>query len=557
VKAPSPGEAAVRLPWLAPRGASLVALSRSFPPAAWPSLKTDPGLLLLLARHVSSDADLTPAAWDRPEPLEVARNWLGPGTPGFADWNHPCTRPVLEAALTFAGLARSLAEESGRADAGGAELGAMLAPLGWLAVCAVAPERVAECRSDPAFADRPLEVQRQHWGLDAAAIARRLVRRWRLPGWLGALAGYLHLPAEVVTGFGPVPIDLVRVVQLAVALGQRAVRLPLLTAGVDALALAAEVGLTPDRVETAERRVGEFRAQAAEQAGGRWDDPRQKALLPELLTLAAEYRRAAAASDREALEAEADRLQDALARETQGAAARVQTAKLSGLAELAAGAGHEINNPLAVISGQGQYLLTHEQDPARQKALQTIIGQTRRIHDILSGLMQFARPSRPQPEALDVALLVEQVFAGLRELAGQRQVNLGWQPPAQPAGVWGDARQVPAALGHLVRNAVEATPAGGWVRVRLEPAGGDRLTFAVEDSGPGPAPAQRSHLFDPFFSGRPAGRGRGLGLPTAWRLAHLQGGDVVFDPQPGGPTRFLLTLPRCPAPAALPERKSA
>ena len=52
-------------------------------------------------------------------------------------------------------------------------------------------------------------------------------------------------------------------------------------------------------------------------------------------------------------------------------------------------------------------------------------------------------------------------------------------------------------------------------------------------------------LFDPFYSGRTAGRGRGLGLPIAWRLAHLQGGDVRLDPpRRHEPTRFVLTLPR-------------
>ncbi len=67
----------------------------------------------------------------------------------------------------------------------------------------------------------------------------------------------------------------------------------------------------------------------------------------------------------------------------------------------------------------------------------------------------------------------------------------------------------------------------------------------MEDGGPGPDPAQRPALFDPFYSGRSAGRGRGLGLPIAWRLARQQGGDVRLDAAPpAGPTRFILTLPR-------------
>jgi signal transduction histidine kinase len=77
----------------------------------------------------------------------------------------------------------------------------------------------------------------------------------------------------------------------------------------------------------------------------------------------------------------------------------------------------------------------------------------------------------------------------------------------------------------------------------------DQLQIIVEDNGPGPSPQQAEHMFDPFYSGRPAGRGRGLGLPTAWRLAREHGGDVWFDPQPGGPTRFVLRLPHDDPPA--------
>jgi signal transduction histidine kinase len=64
----------------------------------------------------------------------------------------------------------------------------------------------------------------------------------------------------------------------------------------------------------------------------------------------------------------------------------------------------------------------------------------------------------------------------------------------------------------------------------------------------------REHLFDPFFSGRSAGRGRGLGLPTAWRLARNNGGDVVFAGTSGEATRFVLSLPRSQdAPAQVPQ----
>jgi signal transduction histidine kinase len=94
-----------------------------------------------------------------------------------------------------------------------------------------------------------------------------------------------------------------------------------------------------------------------------------------------------------------------------------------------------------------------------------------------------------------------------------------------------------------------------WAGVRLDATVPERLDFVVEDSGNGPGPAEREHLFDPFYSGRKAGRGRGLGLATAWRLAREHGGDVAFDSHTPGPTRFILSLPRVePHRDATPDR---
>jgi two-component system, NtrC family, sensor kinase len=73
---------------------------------------------------------------------------------------------------------------------------------------------------------------------------------------------------------------------------------------------------------------------------------------------------------------------------------------------------------------------------------------------------------------------------------------------------------------------------------------GRLFEFVVEDSGPGLSAAAREHCFDPFYCGRSAGRGRGLGLPTAWRFALQNGGDLRHEPTTAGPTRFVLSVPR-------------
>ena len=93
------------------------------------------------------------------------------------------------------------------------------------------------------------------------------------------------------------------------------------------------------------------------------------------------------------------------------------------LAEFAAGAGHEINNPLAVISGQAQYLLGREAEPERRKALETIVGQTHRIHHLLRDVMQFARPPAANLQPLDLARVVDETAVALTEYAEGREIG--------------------------------------------------------------------------------------------------------------------------------------
>ena len=167
--------------------------------------------------------------------------------------------------------------------------------------------------------------------------------------------------------------------------------------------------------------------------------------------------------------------------------------------------------------------------------------------------MQFARPPRPNKVPVDIPALLQDVTAALQELAVHRRIHLTWSSVSSAAYVIADPKHLRTALTCLLRNAVEAAPPDGWVKVRAQSPTSDRLEFVVEDNGDGPAQAQWPHLFDPFYSGRQAGRGRGLGLPTAWRLAREQGGDVRFDALPGGPTRFVLSLPLELTQAAHPE----
>jgi two-component system, NtrC family, sensor kinase len=537
-----PGEGAVNLTWLSPCAASLVALARAPTAAAWDVVRFDPGCVLLLLRHAlppdaPSGVSFFPSLLRDPAPLEAALDLLGRPGPGFVDWEQPAFRPVYDACLAYARLACVIAERTERCAPDNAWVAGLLAPLGWLAHCAALGRDGAPQAHGVQPAGAP--------AFDPAALARRLNQCWRLPRWLRAVTGHLGLPVEVAQGLGADP-QLFRVVQLAVGLARAQGVCLGLTTGAGVRELLVELNLSPGEAD-------EIRQALAESPPGplRWESPANVPLLPDLLRLAAENRRLRDGPTLEGLQEEIDALQRAVQGQRAGEAERLRALKLSALVELAAGAGHEINNPLAVISGQAQYLLAREADAARRRSLQTVVNQANRIHHTLTELMQFARPPAPKPQPVDAGVLLRQAAEGLRDLADQRQVRLMVHEPAAPLTLHADPGQAQVALRCLLRNAVEAAPPEGWAAVRVR-ADGDAVELLVEDSGPGPSPADREHFFDPFYCGRKAGRGRGLGLPTAWRLAREQGGDVSYDDRAEGPTRFTLRLPRGHAPAPTP-----
>jgi signal transduction histidine kinase len=524
-------DAVAALAWLAPDGASLAALCRPVSPSTWDGLRHDPGAVLLALRHGHARQPWSPRSLASPALLEAALRHLDGPSSGFVDWDQPSVRPVYQAALRIAEAARLLAGRTGRADAEAAWTAGLLAPLGWLAACAVDPGAVGACLDGA-------ETASDHWRAEPCELARRLGRRWRLPAWLDRVLRALDLPVRLTPGGDP---ELRALVQLAVAHvdGQGA------SLGLVAPAVAAEAAASLNLALPLDLPPAPAPPPRA------WRDPAEQPLLRELLAAAAENRRLRDAALHRALEDDNDSLHRALREQCRRETERLEESKLSALAELAAGAGHEINNPLAVISGQAQYLLGHlardeggdEKAASFQKPLQTIVAQTRRIHGVLRDLMQFARPAPARPDWFDLAALLGESAASVRELAEQRRVRLEVAGPPR-LRVRADAEQVRLALVCLARNAVEAAPADGWARLRLEEPAGAAVEVTVEDSGPGPDDAQRPHLFDPFYSGRAAGRGRGLGLPIAWRLARQQGGAVRLEPRrPDQPTRFVLRLP--------------
>jgi signal transduction histidine kinase len=225
---------------------------------------------------------------------------------------------------------------------------------------------------------------------------------------------------------------------------------------------------------------------------------------------------------------------------------RLHERKLRALAEFAAGAAHEVNTPLAIISGLAQKLRRTESDPERTQSYDQIIRQAERIHALFRDLMLFARPPALNPAKLSLHSLVARCARSLKPLAVQRGVRLRVVGSRGLAPIVGDPKLLEIAVVALLRNALEAAPANGWARVQVVKGARGMQVVRVEDSGPGIAPELREHVFDPFYSGRSAGRGTGLGLSKAWRIAELHGGRVELPLRGCRSNRCELVLPIAP-----------
>lgn len=226
----------------------------------------------------------------------------------------------------------------------------------------------------------------------------------------------------------------------------------------------------------------------------------------------------------------------------QGQVLRART--MATVGQIAAGAAHEMNNPLAVISGRSQLLAMELSDP-RHKSMATVVTeQAQRLSDMITDLMEFAKPQPPQPARVEVRELVEAAIAQAKRRIDPVDTTLELTVSEVPA-VRVDRVQVSGALAETLCNALQATESrDGRVEVSaaFDPLSG-RVVLSVTDNGPGMDETTLRHAFDPFFSARNAGRRRGMGLPRALRWVEQSGGELRLESRPDEGTRAIFLLP--------------
>jgi len=249
----------------------------------------------------------------------------------------------------------------------------------------------------------------------------------------------------------------------------------------------------------------------------------------------------AAAGAREQAERLAERLVEANRELVASQELLAEKRAMAALGELAAGAAHEMNNPLTVISGRSQMLARKlEGDPALSETAREVSRQARRLSDLITALRLYAEHPHPRPQVVCVPELVRSLLEDVQREFGTRSIEATIPDRMPPARF--DPVQIAQVLREVIRNAIEAGPGNVVsIRTQIDPSD-DRLLFEVIDNGCGLSERALKHAFDPFFSEKPAGRQPGLGLARARRLAELGRGTLALKNRSEGGAVATLTL---------------
>jgi signal transduction histidine kinase len=211
----------------------------------------------------------------------------------------------------------------------------------------------------------------------------------------------------------------------------------------------------------------------------------------------------------------------------------VQEARLAAVGRLSAGLAHEIRNPLASIKGSAEILADDFPAPhPKRRMLQVLIDEAVRLNEVLTRFLAFARPTPPQRGTVAAADEVEAVVTLVRSRPDAEGRRIDFERPGGEAiRVHVDPGQIRQVLLNVLLNALQATGAGGEVRIRCERRGSDAV-LSVRDGGAGFTEEALANAFTPFFTTKSGGTG--LGLAISHRIVEQHGGSIRLRNVPEG-----------------------
>ncbi len=224
----------------------------------------------------------------------------------------------------------------------------------------------------------------------------------------------------------------------------------------------------------------------------------------------------------------------------------IQSEKLASIGKLAAGIAHEINNPLGAVLIYGHLIL--EETPQGQphyENLKKIIRETTRCKDIVTGLLDFARPKEPQRQPTDVHDLLDRCLAFTEQQALFQNIRVEKVYAPNLPRIVADSGQLQQVFMNIIFNAAESMNGTGILTLQtsFHPSR-DEVSVAIADTGHGIKDEDRKRLFEPFFTTKDVGKGTGLGLAISYGIIQKHQGTIKVQSEAGRGATFTISLPR-------------
>jgi two-component system sensor histidine kinase AtoS len=227
-----------------------------------------------------------------------------------------------------------------------------------------------------------------------------------------------------------------------------------------------------------------------------------------------------------------------------------QAERLAAVGELAAGLAHEVKNPLAGIKVSIE-VLKSELDLAQEdkEIFLRIINEINRIESLLKNMLNYARPSKPNPETVSVHEILNNILklseytlknpSNSSNLA--KDINFVKDFTPDIPEIYADPGQLQQVLLNLILNAVDSIPEKGAITIKTEKIQNETVQICISDTGKSIAPEHLDMIFNPFFTTK--SKGNGLGLAICKRLIEQHNGTISVFNNPEGGATFVISLP--------------
>jgi two-component system NtrC family sensor kinase len=225
---------------------------------------------------------------------------------------------------------------------------------------------------------------------------------------------------------------------------------------------------------------------------------------------------------------------------------------LAAIGELSAGISHEINNPLAIIRQEAEWMqiLLKKLPCADSKEVTELLGSAHQIFQqvdrctkITRNLLDFARKREPVIQAVQLNRIIEDMTRLMEKEARDNHITIVRYYDEELPVIHSDAPQLRQVILNFLTNATHAIGKDGVITLTTRLKDSDAVELVISDTGCGIPAENLPKIFDPFFTTKAPGKGTGLGLSISHGIIQRLGGRIGVESQVGRGTEFRITLP--------------